>query len=354
MAVSINEIAERAQVSCATVSRAFKSRESVSKDAYERIMQAAQELKYQPKKYKSRSSISVYNSVIGVVVSDLTIHFYPKAIKGISSVAAERGINVVVCDSNDDPGTEVQNLELLKALRVSGIILSPIASNVEFNNNLIEELALSKMPVVLLDRNLKDISLDGVFRDDLAASCLATQCLIDSGHRHIAIIAGLLNTKPGLERLSGFLNTMMTAGLSDDQYVFYGDFRSESAYKHTRDILQNHKDVTAIYCCNNMMAIGCIQAIHDAGLHIPEDIAVVSFGDLDSSNPYSSMITSVSQPIYPLGEECARILIDKMEHVKMRGGRSPARRITFESKLMLRGSEKYPIHRKKKLCLPEE
>lgn len=352
VSASINEIAKIAEVSCATVSRAFRSRESVSKEAYERIMRAAEELEYQPKKYKNRASISVYRSVIGVVVSDLTTQFYPKAIKGITGVAAERGIDVVICDSNDDPGREVQNLELLKNLHVNGIIFSPVADNVEFNNALVEELSLSRMPLVLLDRSLKGISLDGVFRDDYAASALATQCLIDNGHTHIAVIAGLLNTKPGLERLSGFLNTMMNAKLSDCQQVFYGDFKSESAYKHTQEILRSHKDITAIYCCNNMMTIGCIRAIRDAGLSIPEDIAVVSFGDLDASNVYSSIITSVTQPIYPLGEECARILIDKMEHIKKRG-RSPARRITFESKLVLRGSEKFPLRQQRKRMHPD-
>ena len=353
MTVSINEIAEKAQVSCATVSRAFRDYTSVSPETYERIMRISKELNYHPKKYKNRSAVSVYNSTIGVVVSDLGTSFYPKAIKGIQNIAAKNGIDVIVCDSNDDPNVEIRNLELMRTQHVSGIIFCPVADDVAPNIACVEELKRSRIPVVLLDRNLKGIGLDGVFCDDFSASALAVQCLIENGHRDIAVIAGSLHSKPGLERLNGYLSAMQQNKLTEHELVYYGDFKSESAYRHMRTILSTRPEVTAVFSCNKEMTSGCIRAVYEAGLHIPDDIALVSYGDLDSSQLYSATLTSVTQPIAPLGEECARILIDKMEHIKKREP-TPARRITFESKLVKRGSEKYPLHPRKAISFPRE
>ncbi|MDD3400558.1 MAG: LacI family DNA-binding transcriptional regulator [Eubacteriales bacterium] len=351
--VSIQIIADKAGVSCATVSRAFRNSESVSPSTYSKIMQVAKELNYRPKKYRGHSQNCVYNSTIGVIASDLMVSFYPKVIKGISTVARAHGIDVIVCDSNDDPGIEIRNLELMRTQHVNGIIFSPVADDSETTTAYMEELKKTRIPIVLLDRSLKGIGLDGVFRDDFNASVVATQCLIKVGHKYIASLAGTLNSKPGLERLNGYLSAMQQNGLGTNELVYYCSFRSEPAYQQTKVLLATHPEVTAIFSCNKEMTAGCIRAIQDAGLRIPDDIALISYGDLDSSQMYSSILTSVTQPIAPLGEECSRILIDKIEH-GIKRGQAGGRRITFESKLVCRGSEQYPTRTRGKISFPKE
>ena len=172
------------------------------------------------------------------------------------------------------------------------------------------------------------------------------EALLRAGHTHIATIAGPISSKPGVERLNGYMDALSAHGIpARKEYIAYGDFKTESAYQLTSELLENCPEITALFCSNNMMAVGAIRAIYDKGMRIPQDIALIAPGSVHGIDMiYDVAITEVEQPIEQMGEEVAGMMIEKLLGGKKRG--RAVRRITYEGRLVLRGSERYPENRR--------
>ena len=196
-------------------------------------------------------------------------------------------------------------------------------------------------PIVLIDRDLKGVGLDGVFQDNYNISVECVETLIRAGHSHIATIAGPISSKPGLERLNGYMDALHAHGIPTRQeYISYGDFKTESAYKLTNDLLQNYPEITALFCSNNLMATGALRAIYDRGMRVPQDIALIAPGTVPPIDMVHNVgISEVEQPIEQMGEEAASMIIEKLMGGKKR--KRAVRRIIYEGRLILRGSERY-------------
>jgi LacI family transcriptional regulator len=345
MSYTIKDVAKKAGVSIATVSRVLNNSGYVKEEKRKIILDAARELDYNTSMYENKAYEKTEKDIIGVVVADINNPFFSEAIKGINKVADQNRMNVLICDTDESPEREIRLLLTLRRERVGGIIVTPASEAVEYNSEYLKELKNLGIPVVLLDRDVKLSGFDGVFLDSFKGTLNAVQTLIDNGHREIAIIAGLITSKPGIDRLNGYMEAFRLNKLPiKEEHILYGDFKTESGYYLTNKLLENRKEVTAIFSSNNLMSVGCLRAITEKGLKVPDDISLISFDDFYLFGTYGLEISAVARPTTQMGVEAATILMEKVKKGK-KYKEHISKRIILTPHLVLRGSEVYPKNR---------
>ena len=347
MKPTIDQVANLAGVSSATVSRVFSQKEYVSSKTKQAVMEAAERLHYSPRKYTRRNLVVSSGVTIGVIIADLHNTFFQQIIKGMTDVFNDNDISVFICNSDENPQLEIRYLSALIERRVDGIIISPASEAADYNQEFLQAIyQKNHIPIVLIDRDLKGIGLDGVFQDSFTAAFKATEVFIQNGHRNIAIIAGPTTSKPGLDRLHGYMEALKDNHIDfREEYILYGDFKINSGYLLTKKIIDNYPEVTAIYCSNNLMAVGALRALNNAGMAVPDDIGFISTGSLDEYSFFSSSnITELDLPAEEMGYECAHLMLERLQTASKRR-RFSAKRITLDIPLKLKGSEKYPSSR---------
>lgn len=345
--MSISQLARLAHVSTATVSRVFNETGYVQEDTKNRILQLAQTYHYKPRSYKKRSVAQTHDPFIGVVVADLHNVFFQDIIEHLSAVLSGHQIGVMLCNSAESSQQEIRSLSMLRQLHADGIIISPVSEIAEYNADFLKSLHRDGTPVILIDRDIKGFGLDGVFQDNFNGAVKAVNALVECGHQHIATVAGPITSRPGLDRLNGYLDALKSNDIPIRQeYIGYGDFKLDSGYQITRKLVSRYPQITALFCANNLMAVGALRALRDCGMSVPNDMALISYGSLNQFDLYDdAVITEVYQPSDMMGEECGNIMIEKMNGESKRKN-AAARRITYDATLILKGSEAYPVNRK--------
>ena len=342
MPSSIEKIAELVGVSATTISRAFSGKGYVSEETREKIMQAAQEIAYQPKQYKKRTN-TVFSNKLGVVIPDICNTYYMEVIHGIESITEKHGVEVLICNTDEDPNKEIRCLNMLEEIKVNGVIAVPVSEAEKYNAEYLIHMNSSGIPVVLLDRDLANCNIDGVFMDNFNSAYQGVRKFIQNGHTEIAIICGPLTSTSGLARLNGYKAALQEHHIPiREEYILYGDFKFELAYHLTKEFVAQKTNVTAIFAANSRMSMGCLFALTEMGLSVPEDIAFISCGRLGLEY---SRISSIVYPTMAIGAECARILLEKMQAGKKQAA-CPKKRTTFEMEWLLRGSERFPANRR--------
>lgn len=344
----ILQVATAAGVSIATVSRVFSGKQNISSKTKQAVLDAAEELHYTPRKYTKRVRSISSNITIGVVIADLYNTFFQQIIKGLSGVFNDKGVNVLICNSDENPQLEIRHLSVLMEHKVDGIIISPASEGANYNQEYIRDIYQREhLPIVLVDRDLRGIGVDGVFQDSFTAAFKATEAFIENGHKDIAIIAGPTTSKPGLDRLHGFMEALKKNKIAvREKYVFYGDFKISSGYHLAKKIIENYPEITAIYCANNSMAAGALRAISELNKKVPDDIAFISTGLLDEYNFFSvsSSITALDLPAEEMGRECAELMLERL-HASKNHQKLSSKRITMDIPLKRYGSECFPSNR---------
>jgi len=336
MATNIRDIARAAGVSSTTVSRVLNGSGYVKDETKALVLKVIKEFNYTPSAVARSLSKSETNT-IGVIVPDIENPFFGEVIKGISSLADERNLNIILCDTNEKVSKEIKFLNMLKEQRISGIIVTPTNDINEVNNEQLSVLENMGIPIVLVDRDVKHSNFDGVFIDNIRGAYEATSALIKEGHRKIAIITGPNTSKPGRDRLTGYKKALRINDIELNKgYLFYGDFKLDSGYQSTKEILKMKDRPTAILVCNNMMNLGCIKAIYENKLRIPQDMAIIGFDEVQMLDVVGLNISVVSRPNTDMGKTAMELLLKKMD-TKERTGTV---RIILLSKLLLKGSEK--------------
>ena len=338
---TIKDVAAAAGVSTATVSRAFSNKNSVNNETRNRILEEARKLNFTPREYKQRSN-SLGCGCIGVVVPDISNNFFAEVISGIESVMSKLNIQVLICNSDEDPGAEIKILDSLQAINVCGIIIAPVSNAVEYNAECLKNFDRSGIPVVLMDRDLRNGSMDGVFMDSYGGAYEATQTLINCGHKDIAFICGPLTSSSGLDRLNAFIAAHRDNGLEvHEEHIIYSDFKYETTYNLITQRIDQMNKVTAILSSNRRMTYGCCMALSENRIVIGRDVSFISCGRPEIGHGF---ISYVDYPTYDMGSECAQILIEKAKRGK-RNRTYARKRTTFDMELILNGSEKYPSNR---------
>jgi LacI family transcriptional regulator len=336
--MKIKDIALKAGVSIATVSRVINDSGYVKEETKEPVLRILQELEatgdFTPKKaYKQQ------NDIIGVVIPDIANPFFGEVIKGINKVADSEKLNFILCDTDENVDKEISYLEMLKEHNIKGLIITPSTDQNEFNRKFLEQLDNMGIPIVLLDRDIKYSHFDAVFLDSVKGSYEAVEALIKEGHKKIAIIVGPTSSKPGRDRLNGYQKALGMNNIPEDEkYIFYGDFRMQSGYDLTKEILNMTDPPTAIFVSNNMMTIGCIKALFEMNIRVPHDMSIVVFDDIDMFNAMNLNISAVSRPTSLMGEMAMKILLERFSQETK--DKDIIKKIILPPTLILRGSEK--------------
>ena len=301
---NIDDVARRAGVSTATVSRYLRG-ERVR--AAEAVGRAISDLRYQPT-HAARALRSGIHYAIAVVVPDITNPFFAALVKGIESVFRPGPYSVLLSDTDESSEIEDEVLEDVVG-RVDGIILVPATER--------ESLSLRParigVPTVLVDRDVPG-EFDRVMVDNVGGAAQAADYLVELGHRKIAMISGPLNTLPGRERNDGFLQALERAGIEmRPEYDVVADFRESGGYNAMLQLLALPAVPTAVFCANNLMTLGTLKALQAMRISVPKQISVLGFDDLETASLLDPPLTVIDRPMVDQGVLAARLLFSRLD-----------------------------------------
>jgi LacI family transcriptional regulator len=327
--VTIKEVARAAGVSPATVSRALNGRARVDPGLVSRVQAVAAQLGYRPSRV-ARNLRRRQTSVWGMVISDIRNPFFTDLVRAVEDVASTAGYSLVLCDADEDVTKEAGYLDLVVAERMAGAIVSPASPGASD----LRPLVAHEIPVVLVDREVESPALDTVLVDNRRGARDAVDHLITNGYQRIACVTGPECTTTGAERLAGYRDALERAGRAfDPALVRSANFRERDGFAATRSLLELQPAPDALFVANNLMTLGALGAIEEAGWRIPTQIAVVGFDDMPWARLVRPALTTVAQPTYALGQETARLLLRRVQ-----GDQSPPRRVMLATTLNVRGS----------------
>jgi LacI family transcriptional regulator len=324
------DVARAAEVSVATVSAVVNGTGIVSPRLTARIEETIRTIGYK-RNAIARSLKMGTTRTIGLMVADITNPFFTDVVSVIQAVLLRAGYAVMLCCNDEDPGMQNDQVRLLLDRMVDGLIVSVAGDGAALK----EILAKANVPVVLIDRTCEGFESDAVVLDNTQAAFEATSYLIGLGHRRIGYVSGSLETSTGRERLAGYRRALEAAGIPVlDDLMRLGHYREAEAHHAATQLLTLAERPTAIFAANNLMVIGVMKAIRDLGLACPEDVSVACFDDFPWSSVFKPQLTTVTQPVQEIGEQAARMLLDRLA-----GSRDePPRRIMLRGTLAIRDS----------------
>ncbi|WP_276330452.1 LacI family DNA-binding transcriptional regulator [Stella humosa] len=327
----MRDVARVAGVSTATVSAALNGSSPVSLALQERVRAAVDTVGYRPDGI-ARSLRRGETRMLGLLLADITNPFTTAVVHAMEAAAHARGYSLMLCNSDEDTGRERTNLDLLRTHRADGVMLMPVGFGRDYGQAV--RRALDR-PAVLVDRTIPGLPLDAVTVDGATGTRLAVAHMIAHGHHRIAVLAGPAGVSASDERLAGYRQALADAGLAaDPELVRDGGFRQGPAYAATLDLLRAARPPTALFACNNLMAIGMMRAVADMGLDCPGDLSVACFDDFDWAEAFRPRLTTVAQPTDAIGTQAVELLLDRL------GGDPPttARRLILQPRLVVRDS----------------
>lgn len=310
---TIREIATHAEVSTATVSHVLNNTRYVSAEVRQRVLRACKELDYTPNSL-ARSLRSGKTRTIGLVLPDSSNPFFAEIGRKIEERAFQQSYSVIICNTEGNLEKELFYINTLGQKKVDGVIFVSAGGYPQSLN----ALQALNVPVVIADRDCVDQASFGrltvVLTDNYHGGVLATRHAIDLGHRRIACITGPSNLNPSALRETGYLQTMQQAGLVvQPDWVRRGDFSCDAGYNTALELFKLDPRPTAVFCCNDMMAIGAIRAAFDQGLRIPEDVSIIGFDDIALASYISPTLSTVHQPFEEISKEITENLFNAFQ-----------------------------------------
>ncbi len=303
---TIYDVARRAEVSPATVSRVVNGRANVDAGLAERVRRAMSDLNYRPNAV-ARNLRRSRTSFWAVIISDIGNPFFTAMFRGVQDVAQPGGFSVLLCNTDNDPVREEQYVDAAMAEQIAGVIISPTAESPH-----VQRLVDARVPVVVIDRRLAETQVDTVLVDNDHGAYQATRHLIESGYRRIACITGPAGLFTADRRLDGYRRALAEAGRPyDESLVRFADFRQQGGHDAMASLLAGPECPDAVFVGNNLMTMGAVESVFDHGLTVPDDIGVVGFDDV----PWSLIrpaLSTVAQPTYELGRRAAELLTARM------------------------------------------
>ncbi|MGD9048074.1 MAG: LacI family DNA-binding transcriptional regulator [Anaerolineae bacterium] len=316
MPISIKDIAQAANVTPGTVSRALRDSPRVNPETKKRIQRLAQEMGYSPDA-QARSLVEGRTRTIGVVVTTMTDPFIGGIVQAIEDTAHDHGYSLILASSNDSPEREIAAAETLQSKRVDGVIVASSRVGVLHQGRL-EKLGV---PVVLINSLVqhRGCSTFSIGVDNRHGGFLATEHLLQQGHRRIAYVSSPDDRNDSVERLAGYREALAGAGIDyDPSLLVPGTGRPGGGQRALSVLLALEDRPSAVFCYNDMTAIGLIHAAREAGLSLPQELAVVGFDDIVFARYVHPALTTVAQPVAELGQGAMEIVLglERDEHVK--------------------------------------
>ena len=329
MRVTIRDVAAQAGVSINTVSRVLNGRPDVKPSTRDRVQQVIAELGYRPNRL-ARSLIGRSSRMVGLVVTDCTNPNTARQIQVIQQVLATAGYAVLIFDTQEDASAEQAAIDLLLEQVADGVILTPASNHSGGLASLRKHL-----PLVLLNRETEEpADCDIVLNDNAGGARVATEHLIALGHRRIGYVTARKAVSTVRDRLAGYRDALAEAELpADDLLVVRAEITVEDASAATRSLLDRPERPTAILAYNDLMAVGVLAALTDAGLGVPDDIALVGYDDIAYAPYLSVPLTTVRQQTQRMGRTAASLLLERFG-----GAEVPPRRVVLTPELIIRAS----------------
>lgn len=327
---TIIDVAARAGVSTATVSRVLSQPDRVAEPTRHRVLEVVRSLGYRPN-VAARTLRTLRAAKILLTVPDISNPFFASVIRGAEEAARDSGYAVVVGDTRHDPEVEDQYAEMLSRREVDGLIF--------LGHRLPDSLAplVARQgvaaPIVNGCEYSPDLGVPSVHIDNAAAGAAMVDHLIALGHRAIGLITGPPISPISRDRLSGAMAAAREAGLAEQVKVRIGDYSARSGFEQADVLLEN--GVTAIFCFSDEMALGAIGAVAARGLRCPEDISVAGFDDLPLARYFQPPLTTVAQPKAMIGRRTVELLVAILRD---RDVECPSRQVTLAHELVVRGS----------------
>lgn len=330
VSVTINDVANYASVSRATVSRVLNNNPAVDAALRSRVLDAVEALGYQPNRAARRLRAQSSN-VIGLMISDIQNPYFISIISGVEDAAYAHQMNIVLCNSDEDSAKERIYLQVMEAERVAGLIIVPTQGT---DGRDLKRLPQAGIPVILLDRLVEELQVDAVKVDNERGAYEAVKHLLDLGYRRIAHIGGAPDLTTGRDRAQGYHNALSEARLKPEaRLIRTGDFKTDSGYRLTLELLDLPTPPDAIFVANNLMTLGALRALRERAVRVPDEMALVGFDDMPWSAEFRSPLTAVSQPTYELGQEAVHLLRRRLAQPD-----APVRTVVLNTRLIVRES----------------
>ncbi len=295
-----------------TVSHVINKTRYVADDTKLRVVKAMKELEYRPN-HVARSLRSQKSKTVGLLVpvleNDTSNSFFMSVAQGIQSVLKEDGYNLILCNSNESVEDEQEQIRILNAQQVDGMIIAPTANNHAY----LEELLHPEFPLVFIDRTPEGYDGDCVLANGQQGTYEAVELLINKGHKKIGFITSALDISSTTQRLDGYKQVLIDHKLEiNPKFIKEGISKFESGYELAQELVER-ESVTAIFVSNNVMTMGVFKYLKEHNHKIPKDIALIGFDDYEWAKVTSPTLTMIKQPSIELGKKAAEILLDRIQ-----------------------------------------
>lgn len=304
---TISDVARRAGVSTATVSRALNGKSTVDPELVARVLGAAEELGYQPNG-PARNLRRQEAAVLALIISDVENPFFTAIARGVEDVAHAVGYSVVLCNADEDADKERRYVDVAIQERVAGVIISPTSTSTN-----VDLLINRGTPLVAVDRPLPGRTSDTVLVDTRQAARQATEHLLAQGYQRIGCITGPTGVRTADDRLAGYRDALRAAKRRDSpRLVRRTEFKQAGATRACQELLDQDAAPDALLVANSAMAIGVLSALRAHALRPGPDVGVVAFDDVPWAALVDPPLTVVAQPAYEIGSVAARLLLARI------------------------------------------
>jgi LacI family transcriptional regulator len=330
--LTIRDVAERAGVSLGTVSNVLNNPDLVAAETRERVLQAISDVGF-VRNNAARQLRAGRGQAIGLVTLDIDNPFFTEVARGVERAADEAGLLLILCSSAGSREREDRQLRLLEEQRVAGILVSPIEQK---PSQSARDIHSRGTPVVLLDRHRSTRQWCSVSVNDTNGARMVAEHLVERGHRRIAFLNGPVNLKPCAERRAAFFDVLAEHGLevAAEHDLEAPEMTIEAGAETAATLLGSRRLPTAVFCTNDLLALGLERTALARGIRIPDELAVVGYDDIRFAATSLVPLTTVRNPSFELGYESARLLIDEATA----GAEHKHRRLLFEPELVVRES----------------
>jgi len=310
--VKLTDVARAAGVHPGTASRALNpaTRSRVSPETSRRVLKVAERLGYVPNTL-ARGLRTSTSFVVAMLVPDITNALFPPMVRGAEQVLSAAGYTLVLTDTDNDSDTERRQVEQLRARGTDGFIIA----TARWQDPLLEEIADQGVPAVLVNRNIGSRRLPYVGADERTGIQLAVEHLAGLGHRQIAHLGGPADTSTGRDRAFAFRQAVDGLGLPTNRNLVQvcTSYSEAAGVEATRQLLKSGQDMTAIVCGNDLIALGALSVLAEAGISCPEQVSVVGFNNMAMVDRLTPPLTTVRLPLHQIGELSARLLLAEIE-----------------------------------------
>jgi LacI family transcriptional regulator/LacI family repressor for deo operon, udp, cdd, tsx, nupC, and nupG len=307
---SLQDVARRAKVSIATVSRVLNQSDKVVPETRAVVEQALRESGYRPSRVARRLRMNNGRAhLVGLIIPDIQNPFFAEIARGVEDAAYAAQYALLLCNSDENPEKERFYLDVMRDESVDGIVLPPF----DETDAAVIEMVKTGLPVVCVDRALTKVTTDLVEVDNYRGAFEGVTHLIAKGHRNIGLIEGRIQVSTSRERRRGYVDALAAAGLPlRKDLIRGGDFKQESGRVLAGELLDLKKPPTALFVCNNLMTVGALAAARQRGLRVPKEIALVGFDDLPWAEALDPPLTVVRQPAYEVGKQAMELLLKRI------------------------------------------